>query len=121
MARQWRASCKARAEKTGIVLPSMPSIDEVQTHLTRAGDRCEYCTVKFGSAKKTKANMDHRVPISRGGGAETSNLALCCHRCNQIKGDCTVEEFLALKALVSTWEDQGKNLFIRLQWGFFGR
>lgn len=118
MARQWRASCKVRAEKIGLALASMPTIDEVEAHLKAAGDHCCYCQVKFASAKPRRPNMDHKLPISRGGGAEVENLALCCHRCNQIKGECTAEEFLALRGLVATWADKGKSLFVRLQWGF---
>ena len=121
MARSWRSSCKARAAKLGLPLPVLPSIDEVHAHLQAAGDQCCYCGVKFCSKKARKPAMDHRTPISRGGGAETSNLGLCCHRCNAAKGECTVEEFQALRTLVSTWADGGKSLFLRLQWGFFAR
>jgi HNH endonuclease len=119
MARQWRASSKARAEKIGVVLPSIPSIDEVQAHLEAAGDRCCYCSVKFSSKKTQRMTMDHGVPISRGGGADTGNLRLCCYACNHAKGPLTETEFVDLLATVQRWTDRGNSLLIRLRGGYW--
>ena len=119
LARQWRASCKARAEKIGLVLPHIPSIDEVEDHLKTAGQNCTYCGVKFSSKKTCRPNMDHRVPISRGGGAEVENLALCCHACNSSKGPLCENEFRELLATVQRWADGGNSLLIRLRGGYW--
>ncbi|MBM3980482.1 MAG: HNH endonuclease [Planctomycetes bacterium] len=54
----------------------------------RAGHRCEYCRapeVVFNFAFE----VEHIVPVARGGTAEPNNLALACRSCNAYKGDTT--------------------------------
>ena len=121
MARAWRAGSKARAAKIGRPLPpeSIPTINEVEAHLRCQPLECIYCRRQLAATKAGKPNMDHRLPIARGGGADVHNLVLACKRCNQIKGNCTEKEFRDLLQLVSFWDDKGKELFVRLQLGFF--
>jgi hypothetical protein len=119
MARQWRSSCKARAEKIGLVLPVMPSIDEVHAHLQAAGEHCCYCGVRFGRSKNVRMTMDHGLPISRGGGADVANLRLCCYACNHAKGPLTETEFMQLLITIRQWDDRGKSLLIRLRGGYW--
>lgn len=97
----------------------MPSIDVVHAHLESLPKVCEYCGLILGPFKYNKPNLDHRQPISRGGSAGTDNLALVCGPCNRAKGEMTGEEYRGLRALVATWADGGKNLFIRLRMSFF--
>lgn len=42
--------------------------------------------------------VDHKVPLSRGGTNDPSNLAPCCWRCNNDKGSLTDVEFLLILA-----------------------
>lgn len=50
---------------------------------------CEYCgTLVAGE-------IDHVIPLSRGGLHERENLAPCCRSCNRSKRDKTAEEFIA--------------------------
>lgn len=119
MARQWRAGSKARAAKVGTVLTTMPTIDEVHAHLQSVESVCCYCQAQLGTSKKTKPNMDHRLPIVRGGTAELSNLGLCCSACNNAKGPLNQVEYLALLALVADWPDRGTSLLVRLRGGFW--
>lgn len=118
MARNWRSSSKRRSEKLGMVV-ILPSIDDVHAHLTGLPLVCEYCQQLLGSSKKTRPDLDHRLPISRGGSAATDNLAIACGKCNRAKGEMTEDEFRALRTLVAGWEDGGKSLFVRLRMGFF--
>lgn len=41
-----------------------------------------------------KLEIDHKVPISRGGSCEEHNLQALCVPCNRAKGKKTMEEFL---------------------------
>lgn len=50
---------------------------------------CIYCG-RFAT------EIDHLVPISRGGTGELSNLAPACRRCNARKNNYTYEEFIKL-------------------------
>ena len=118
MARQWRAGSKARAAKLGRAI-ELPPIDQVECSLKSLTLVCSYCLRKLSSSKAGKPNMDHRLPIARGGGAEVTNLVLACAGCNRAKGEMTETEFRALRALVSTWEDSGRDLMRRLKLGWF--
>jgi hypothetical protein len=57
--------------------------------------RCFYCgvEVKTRSTRKTLPNLDHVVPLSRGGDHSEENLITCCGSCNSRKGTKTLEEF----------------------------
>ncbi len=50
--------------------------------------RCAYC-----EAQNIPLEIEHIVPISRGGSNRLSNLTLACRPCNQTKGSKTAEEF----------------------------
>ncbi len=41
--------------------------------------------------------LDHVVPLARGGDSGLSNLSPCCEACNREKGELTAEEFRALR------------------------
>lgn len=49
------------------------------------------------------ADVDHRVPKSRGGSSDLSNLRWVCRKANAAKGDMLDEEFLTLCFQVSEW------------------
>jgi hypothetical protein len=53
----------------------------------RDNHTCQYCG-KSGSTM----TIDHIVPKSRGGRETWSNMVVCCARCNNRKGDRTLEE-----------------------------
>lgn len=57
----------------------------------RDGWRCQVCGIKTPKAKRGtyEANapeLDHRVPLSKGGGHVWSNVQCCCRSCNMRKG-----------------------------------
>jgi hypothetical protein len=45
-------------------------------------------------------SVDHMVPRSKGGSDGCENLVPCCFRCNQMKSNMTVEEFVVHLRLV---------------------
>ncbi|MCC9198417.1 HNH endonuclease [Arthrobacter sp. zg-Y820] len=53
--------------------------------LRRDGHQCAYC----GKAAST---VDHVLPKSRGGGDSWENMVACCLRCNNAKGDRTLNQ-----------------------------
>lgn len=61
----------------------------VKTRLYRAnGGRCAFC---LKEAPFHKMTLDHKVPKSRGGSDEESNLTVACRSCNASKGNRTLE------------------------------
>ena len=49
----------------------------------RDRNRCQYCGVRFQSRD---LNLDHVVPLSRGGKSSWVNVVCCCISCNSRKG-----------------------------------
>ncbi|MGH7169210.1 MAG: HNH endonuclease [Gemmataceae bacterium] len=60
--------------------------------LAAASPQCGYCRMPLSFA----FNFDHRTPIARGGRHALDNLAVCCGRCNAIKGQLTEGEYRGL-------------------------
>ena len=52
--------------------------------ISRAFERCEYCQSWMKNAIHT-FNIDHVIPIDKGGENELNNLALSCGGCNSFK------------------------------------
>ncbi|WP_324644167.1 HNH endonuclease [Pseudarthrobacter sp. LT1] len=51
---------------------------------------CPYCNVELDydvGLKPNSAETDHVIAHARGGADHHENLAVCCRRCNQSKGD----------------------------------
>lgn len=60
--------------------------------LEKWGRSCAYC-----QAQDVPMQIDHIVAKSKGGSDRISNLCLACKKCNQSKGNHSVEEFLKKK------------------------
>jgi hypothetical protein len=52
----------------------------------RAGHRCEYCRAPE-AIFNLAFEVEHVVPVARGGADDESNLALACRACNLYKSD----------------------------------
>lgn len=64
-------------------------IDRMELMREQNGE-CAYC----GTNITEQHHLDHKVPISRGGGHLKENVHLTCPRCNLRKSDYTHEEYL---------------------------
>jgi 5-methylcytosine-specific restriction endonuclease McrA len=64
---------------------------EVKEYVLEKWQRtCAYC-----DAKNTPLEVEHIVPVSKGGSHRVSNLTLACRPCNLKKGNLPIELFLA--------------------------
>ncbi|WP_202546299.1 HNH endonuclease signature motif containing protein [Streptomyces sp. SID2119] len=57
---------------------------------------CVYCDAPFGPM--VVAEVDHVTPLARGGVHEWFNLAPACARCNRVKGDRDMSDWLHVLA-----------------------
>ncbi|MFQ5767337.1 MAG: HNH endonuclease [Acidobacteriota bacterium] len=55
----------------------------------RDRNRCQYCAVRFRSRD---LNLDHVIPLSRGGRSTWENVVCACLRCNMLKGNRLPQE-----------------------------
>lgn len=60
--------------------------------------RCRYC---FRILTLAECDIDHSIPISRGGSVGFENMELICASCNDRKGSMTPTEFLALLSFLA--------------------
>jgi hypothetical protein len=60
-----------------------------KTIFKRDNYTCKYCGQIGG-----RLEVDHVIPISKGGTNDLSNLTTSCRKCNRQKKDMSVEEFL---------------------------
>lgn len=91
--REARRTHKARrrARKRGAFIESVSPAKVFD----RAGWRCQICGVKTpakyrGTIRNDAPELDHIVPLSKGGAHSYDNTQCACRRCNQWKSDTTV-------------------------------
>lgn len=67
---------------------SVPALRRLEV-LARDGYRCQRCRRDIDeiAALHLRLEIDHIVPVSKGGGNEISNLQVLCQECNQAKRD----------------------------------
>lgn len=77
VAKRMRAKIQM-ARKRGAL--GQPHAKDMIEHFKKLGNRCFYCPGPF-------EEVDHVIPIKRGGTNELSNLVPSCRRCNRLKSD----------------------------------
>lgn len=69
------------------------------------GFQCCYCGCRMmvhQSFPSLEAfSLDHSVPLAAGGDNEMSNIVICCHSCNIVKGTMTGDTFKELLGSIS--------------------
>ena len=67
-----------------------------QKHADQEG-RCYYCAtpITHYSKRENSLELDHKMPLSRGGADEPENIVATCRTCNRSKGAKTAEEFIS--------------------------
>lgn len=56
----------------------------------RDGSRCNLCGIKL---RPSEWVLDHRIPLSKGGVDEYSNLQLLCDKCDKEKADSILPQY----------------------------
>jgi len=111
-ATQVRSSWRARAKKYGLNLDEVPTRAEIQVWLEAQMPIKCYIAGSFISTETVE--IDHRIPLSRGGNLSLDNCAVTSRYYNNVKGALTEKEFRSLLKAVNKWEDKGSALFKRL-------
>ena len=66
--------------------------DDIILIYQKQNGKCFYC----GEVLNSKFDIDHKIPLSRGGSNWPENLCCACARCNRSKHTKTVEEFISI-------------------------
>jgi hypothetical protein len=70
-----------------VILPFSAVVLSRKNIYLRDNFTCQYCAKRGGNL-----TIDHIIPRSRGGAETWENMVVCCERCNNRKGDRTLEE-----------------------------
>lgn len=118
-ARNIRSSLMRRARTDGLDRKDIPKAEEIKQWLL--DQRPLKCYYSGEDVDLFDMQIDHKVPVKRGGEHRLSNLCVSSQKMNTAKGALTEEEFKELLSLINKWEDKGESLLTRLRQGFFGR
>lgn len=96
----------------GLTIDQIPKISEIKEWLEKQYPySCYFTEEKLGR----DFGVDHKIPVARGGSFMLDNLCITSMFINGAKGVMTEEEFKQLLKIISTWEDKGKSLLVRLR------
>ena len=90
-----------------IRIPHKQMVLSKRNIVRRDGHQCQYCGSKHGSM-----TVDHVIPRTLGGGEAWENLVCACTRCNNLKGNRSLEQ--AGMKLIRTPQRPSHVTFIRL-------
>ena len=88
--RVWKRVRSARRRSRLVAAPGTCSRQQWLWRFQFYGGRCAYCPCEL---KFEEAQMEHRIPISRGGSNWPANIVPSCAECNLRKGTKTSVEF----------------------------
>ena len=75
------------------------SAEEIRELANQQENKCFYCNnLFFNGDLNYDRHIEHKIPVSRGGSSDISNIVLSCSRCNHKKGTKTHEEFLQARS-----------------------
>lgn len=118
-ARGIRSKLMARHNKIGMEREHIPTALVIKDWLdAQMPAKCYYSGVEVDLFK---CHVDHKQPLGRGGDSRLGNLCVTDPKINSAKGQMTEKEFKQLLELISTWEDGGQYLLMRLRQGFMGK
>jgi len=119
----FRANSLSRAKKAGHSTSSIPMPKAIAEWINRQPmiekrKRLYFsCYLTNDLIPIAKIELDHRVPVSRGGSYSLDNLGITGKRWNAAKGNRTESEFKELLELISVWDDKGASLIADLYAG----
>lgn len=110
-----RYSLLRRGKKHGVE-GTTPTRDELWRWLKKQDLFCYYSYVLVPAKE---INIDHKIPLHRGGINSLANLCVTSKKMNTAKGSMTDYEFEELLSFIALWEDKGEYLLRRLRQGHF--
>lgn len=85
-----KARKATRKEKGELTLKDDWTVDDLQLQIKSQKDRCWWCSKKL----KGKYEIDHVIPLAKGGTNNARNIVLSCPKCNRSKGAKLPQEFM---------------------------
>ena len=93
--RNYNRTQRAR-RKFALSYAESATTQEVKAWIDAQSPVCSYCAIELSS---DQIQLDHVIPLSKGGSHTIDNFAISCKSCNCSKGNKTLEEFIIYKEL----------------------
>jgi len=92
----FRDKVKATHKRRAIAVAAPGSFDkyDVLARLGKQGHLCHYCKVPLFFSGRNKYQVEHFVPLSRGGSNWATNIVIACPECNRRKASAMPHEFM---------------------------
>lgn len=103
-----KAKKKSQKAKSGKIKRKTYSPDVKKLLYIKADGRCELCGKKI---LLEDISIDHRIPLSKGGEDDVSNLACTCDTCNKMKGCILPEDLLDRTSAILTYQMEKKHKY----------
>lgn len=100
----WTSTYRFRCKRMGIT-PTVEDFTKADL-IAKWGDSCHYC--ETGAFEE----LDHFVPVSKGGHHTLENCVPSCHACNYAKRDANPEEWVAEQERLDAMGDDEMNAAI---------
>lgn len=119
----FRSNCLARAKKSGHSTDTIPMPKQIAAWLSEQPmiekRKRWYCSCYLTNklVHISKIELDHRIPLARGGNYSLDNLGITSSRLNAAKGVRTENEFKQLLELIATFDDKGASVIADLYRG----
>lgn len=90
--------------KFSVAPPSFEDVYQILKTSAREGGICVYCgkVMRLVDKKpyKNTFSIDHKVSLARKGTNDLSNLVVCCHECNIVKGTMSADTFMRIIQII---------------------
>jgi len=111
----FRTNCIARAKKLNIPVSLVPMPTQFAEWLTSQPITIKRkrlyltCYLTGALVPLAKIELDHRLPISRGGSFQVYNLGITDGRINGCKGNRSEQEFRQLLDVIAEWDEESRK------------
>lgn len=93
--RNYNRTQRAR-RKFALLADESATTQEVKAWIDSQNPICAYCSIELS---ENQIQLDHIIPLSKGGLHTIDNFAISCKSCNCSKGNKTLDEFIIYKEL----------------------
>jgi len=106
--------------KFGVAPLSFKDVYQLLKTSVDSGGLCYYCgkQMKLVDEKpyKNTYSIDHKISLARHGTNDHSNLVVCCHECNIVKGTMSASTFMRLIQVVRLHDPELLSMFFIETW-----
>ncbi len=90
----------------------IPSVTSIEDWFKSLPDNAWVCYYSGEPLSIRDFSVDHKIPVSRGGTHDFTNIALCTKNMNYAKGPLNDTEFKDILNTISNWDEDSRSKFL---------